>query len=152
MRYAYDILVAKTEKKTTYINVSGLIALTVETTSTFETSVNFHQIALRINPQDSHLHIGRSEKLKSHLIYTTFNVFKTLGAYEKTCNTHTHTHLYTGDSHREPSFVSVGALAIAVRPSRDHYQNYALHCGILPLLYIIAHSRTRSVSFCYYRL
>jgi hypothetical protein len=33
-----------------------------------ETSVNFYQTTRRNNPEDSHLHTRRREKLKSHVI------------------------------------------------------------------------------------
>jgi hypothetical protein len=38
----------------------------MEAASTSETSVNFYQTTRRNIPEDSHLHIRRSEKLKSH--------------------------------------------------------------------------------------
>jgi hypothetical protein len=44
----------------------ALIALMMETASASETSVNFCQATRRNNPEDSHLHTCRREKLKSH--------------------------------------------------------------------------------------
>jgi cell division protein FtsL len=44
-----------------------LIALMMEVVSTSETSVNFYHTARRNIPEDSHLHTGRREDLKSQL-------------------------------------------------------------------------------------
>jgi hypothetical protein len=38
----------------------------MEAASTSKTSVNFYQITLRNNPENSHLHTRRRENLKSH--------------------------------------------------------------------------------------
>jgi hypothetical protein len=46
---------------------STIIALTMEATSTSETSVNFYQTTRRNNPEDSQLHTRYRETLKSHL-------------------------------------------------------------------------------------
>jgi hypothetical protein len=43
----------------------------MEAASTSETSVNFYQTPWRNNPEDSHLHTRRREKLKSNKIYFT---------------------------------------------------------------------------------
>jgi hypothetical protein len=45
---------------------SNFIALMMEATSTFETSVNVYQSTWRNNPEDSHLNICRSKNLVSH--------------------------------------------------------------------------------------
>jgi hypothetical protein len=43
-----------------------MVALAMEAESTFKTSVNFYQTALRYNPEDSQLHTLRRENLKSY--------------------------------------------------------------------------------------
>jgi hypothetical protein len=43
----------------------------MEAASTSETSVNYYQITRRNNPEDSHLHTHRCEKLRSHWILDT---------------------------------------------------------------------------------
>jgi hypothetical protein len=45
-----------------------IIALTMEATSASETLVKFCQSTRRNNPEDSHLHTRRREKLKSYLV------------------------------------------------------------------------------------
>jgi hypothetical protein len=48
---------------------ASTIALMMEAASTSETSVNFYQTWLNII-EDSHIHIRRSENVKSHLIFS----------------------------------------------------------------------------------
>jgi hypothetical protein len=51
-----------------------LIALMMEAASTCETSVKFYQTILHKNPEDSHLHTRRREKLKFQPGYLLFDV------------------------------------------------------------------------------
>jgi hypothetical protein len=44
------------------------VALLMEAASTFETSVNFYQTALRNFPEDSYLHTRSRESVKSHQV------------------------------------------------------------------------------------
>jgi hypothetical protein len=44
----------------------SFITLVKEAASTSETSVNFYTTAWRNNPEDSHLHTGSLENMKSH--------------------------------------------------------------------------------------
>jgi hypothetical protein len=44
----------------------SIIRAMIQAASTSETSVNFYQITLHNNPEDSHLHTRRNENLKSH--------------------------------------------------------------------------------------
>jgi hypothetical protein len=48
------------------------IALTMEATSTSETSAHFYQTTGLNNPEDSHLHIRRRENLKSHFFIIVY--------------------------------------------------------------------------------
>jgi hypothetical protein len=47
--------------------LSTHIALMMETAGTCETSVKFYQSTQHNNPEDSHLHTHRREKLRSHI-------------------------------------------------------------------------------------
>jgi hypothetical protein len=51
-----------------------VIALTMETVQTSETSVNSYQTTRRYNPEDSHLHTHRHENLRPYWITTTFSL------------------------------------------------------------------------------
>jgi hypothetical protein len=55
----------------------------METPGTAETSVNFHQTTRRNNPEDSHVHTRRREKLKSHHLLFTFPLSQNSGFYER---------------------------------------------------------------------
>jgi hypothetical protein len=46
--------------------IASVIALMMEAVSTSQTSANFYQTTRRNIPEDSHLHIRRRKKLKSH--------------------------------------------------------------------------------------
>jgi hypothetical protein len=46
-----------------------------EAASTSETLVNFYQTTRRYNPEDSHLHAGRRENLKSHNSFDRFQLY-----------------------------------------------------------------------------
>jgi hypothetical protein len=47
---------------------ASIITLMMEAAVTSEKSVNFYQTTRHNNPEDSHLHIRRSENLKSYLV------------------------------------------------------------------------------------
>jgi hypothetical protein len=47
-------------------SIIRMMALMMEAASTSKTSVNAYQTTHRNNPEDSHLHTRRREKLKSH--------------------------------------------------------------------------------------
>jgi hypothetical protein len=59
------------------VYISGVIALTIEAASTFETQVIFYETTQRNIPKNGHLHTCRREKLKSHyiIVYTFVNKF-----------------------------------------------------------------------------
>jgi hypothetical protein len=48
---------------------SKIIALMMEAASTSETLMNFYQTARRNNPEGSHLHTRRREKVKFHFLH-----------------------------------------------------------------------------------
>jgi hypothetical protein len=56
------------EVLTASINIAliSLVALMMESVSTFETSINLYETARHNIPDNSHLHILRRENLKSH--------------------------------------------------------------------------------------
>jgi hypothetical protein len=58
--------------------IRAMIVLMMETEITSETSANFYQTTRRNNPENSHLHIRRSESLESHLEETTFTCLQYL--------------------------------------------------------------------------
>jgi hypothetical protein len=49
-------------------SIIRIIALMLEAASTFETAVNFCETTRHNNPEDSCLHTGRRDNLKSHLL------------------------------------------------------------------------------------
>jgi hypothetical protein len=54
------------------LSAAYIIKAMMEAANTSETSVNFYQTTRRSNPDNSNLHIRRSENLKSHLVTLLF--------------------------------------------------------------------------------
>jgi hypothetical protein len=51
-----------------------VMAMMMESASTFQTSVDFYQTTWRNKPEDSHFHARRRENLKSQLNFFTYRI------------------------------------------------------------------------------